>query len=235
VSDAPVPTIEITEPGPAPAIDLPRAVRAAFDRATAGDSALDPAVLEIDGMSGRKYRMFINNLIGSLPIARYLEVGSWAGSTLCAAIAGNKVTATAIDNWSQFGGPTKMFFTNLARFKGPDAKVSFLESDFRAVPWQHIGAHNVYLFDGPHGASDQCDGVAIALPALDARFVLVVDDWNWPSVREGTLKGIQNAGLRTELRIELRTTADNTHAPAPFVRQRSDWHNGYFIAVLAKA
>ena len=59
-------------------------------------------IYAVDGMSGLKYRYFINTLVGAVPNARYLEIGSWAGSTLCAAIHGNKVTAVAVDDWSQF-------------------------------------------------------------------------------------------------------------------------------------
>jgi hypothetical protein len=66
-------------------------------------------IYSIDGMSGTKYRFFINSLVRGLPDARYLEVGSWAGSTLCSAIHGNKVLAVAIDNWSEFGGPRDAF------------------------------------------------------------------------------------------------------------------------------
>ena len=94
-------------------------VELAFNRALAGDGKLAHDILSMAGMSGRKYRLFINNLIQTLVNARYLEVGVWAGSTLCSAIYQNRVRATAIDNWSQFNGPFKSFYQNLARFKGP--------------------------------------------------------------------------------------------------------------------
>ncbi len=92
-------------------------VRGALQRAIANDGKLPMEVLALQGMSGRKYRLFINNLIASIEDARYLEVGTWMGSTLCSAIHGNKVRALAIDNWSQFGGPVAQFLTNLSRFQ----------------------------------------------------------------------------------------------------------------------
>ena len=67
----------------------------------------------MDGMSGRKYRYLINNLVEGLPDARYLEVGSWAGSTACSAIYGNNVKATCIDDWSHWGGPKQQFLENM--------------------------------------------------------------------------------------------------------------------------
>jgi hypothetical protein len=204
----------------------------ALQRAIANDGKLPPEVLGVQGMSGRKYRLFINNLIGSIEDARYLEVGVWMGSTLCSAIHGNKVRAVAIDNWSQFGGPVSQFLMNLSRFKTADARVSFLESDFRAVDFGSLGRFNVYLFDGPHQLQDQRDGISFALPALDDHCVLIVDDWNWEQVRQGTTLAIREAGLTVDYMAEIRTTLDNTHAPV--AGPESDWHNGYFVAAVSK-
>ena len=207
-------------------------VKSALQRAFANDGTLSPDVLAMEGMSGRKYRLFVSNLIGSLEDARYLEVGVLKGSTLCSAIHGNTVRAVAIDNWSQFGGPMSEFLTNLARFKTAGARVSFLENDFRLVDFSSLGSHNVYLFDGPHSRQDQVDGVVLALPALDDQFVLIVDDWNWPEVREGTMAAVKAANLHIDHLIEIRTTLHGDHGP--LIGAAGDWHNGYFIAAVSK-
>jgi hypothetical protein len=216
--------------------ELSQVVRQALERALTGTTKLSPEVLAIAGMSGRKYRCFINNLVEQLPAPRYLEIGSWAGSTLCSAIFGNKVDAVAIDNWSQFGGPSDKFFAHLSKFKGT-ARVSFLEQDFRAVDYTGLGGtlgpFNVYLFDGPHTFKDQYDGVVITQPALVTPYVQIVDDWNWPNVRKGTLKAIADLGLRIEFMAQIRTSLDDQHAPPPN-GQNSDWHNGYCISVLSR-
>jgi hypothetical protein len=218
------------------AASLVASVRLALDRAVAGSCKLSPDVLGMEGLSGRRYRAFINNLIGSLPAPRYLEIGSWAGSTLCSALFGNKVEAVAIDNWSQFGGPYSRFFTNLAAFKG-DAHVSFVERDFRKINYASLGdvfgLFNVYLFDGPHEYQDQYDGLRYVQPAVDRCYVQIVDDWNWPAVRNGTSRAVEDLGLRTEFRVEIRTTLNDEHAPPP-VAEKSDWHNGYCISVLSQ-
>jgi len=207
------------------------------------EAALDTAVLKaeidssvgfysIEGMSGKKYRYFINSLVGSVPDARYLEIGSWAGSTLCSAIHGNKVWAVAIDNWSEFGGPKDLFMANVMNFKTPQAEVIFLESDFRKVDYHQMQrGFNIYLFDGPHSAQDQYDGLAMVLPALDKQFVFIVDDWNWDRVRLGSFAAIKKCGLKVLFSAEVRTSLDNTQ-PEPNVGKNSNWHNGYFISVL---
>jgi hypothetical protein len=208
------------------------------------DTALTAAVLHgefdttqgiysIAGMSGKRYRRFINQLVGSVNDARYLEVGSWAGSTLCSAIHGNKVWAVAIDNWSQFGGPKDAFIANVHRFKTAGSEVIFIESDFRKVDYRQMQrGFNIYLFDGPHTRQDQYDGLAMALPALDDRFVFIVDDWNWKPVRTGTKEAIEKCRLKVLYAAEVRTTLDETHTPV--AGGKSDWHNGYFISVLEK-
>jgi hypothetical protein len=195
-------------------------------------SQIDEQILNIDGMSGKKYRRFINNLIRSLDDPKYLEVGSWAGSTLCSAINRNRVRATAIDNWSQFGGPKDKFLENLNRFRTPKAYVNLIEDDFRRVDFSSIGEFTTYLFDGPHDFEDQYDGLKLALPCLEPRFVYIVDDWNWPQVRNGTIRAISDLGIKIDYSIEIRTTLDGTHAP--IAGRNSDWHNGYFISVLSK-
>jgi hypothetical protein len=201
----------------------------------------DIGIYSIDGMSGKKYRYFINQLVGSLDDPRYLEVGSWMGSTLCSAIHGNKVRATAIDNWSEFGGPKDAFMTNVRNFITPEANVTFIESDFRAIDYTRLPhTFNIYLFDGPHEAADQYDGLALALSCLDDYFIFIVDDWNWEKVRDGTLAAITKCELGVLYAAAIRTT-DHGGSPAHILPVKDwrtvrdfDWHNGYFIAVLAK-
>jgi glycosyltransferase involved in cell wall biosynthesis len=210
---------------------LTELVGAAFDQALVGEGKLSSEVAALEGMSGRKYRLFINNLIGSLADPRYLEIGVWQGATFCSAIYGNEVRALAIDNWAQFQGPYEKFFTNLGRAKGT-AKVSFLESDFRAVDYSAIGKFNIYFFDGPHQRDDQFDAIVLAQPALDDWFVLIVDDWNWLAVREGTLAAVAQTGLVLDYAIEVMTSLDGSQ---PELRDAaSEWHNGYLIAACSK-
>lgn len=212
--------------------DLRDLVRSCFTDALEYKGKLNDFVLNIDGMSGRKYRYFINNLMERIDNPRYLEVGSWAGSTLCSAIYGNNLRAVAVDNWSQFGGPAPLFFANVANCCSRTAIPSVICADFRKVDFKALGIFNVYLFDGPHEYQDQYDGLAVALDALTEEFVFIVDDWNWAQVRDGTFDVIRNLNLDILYRIEVRTTQDNTHAPV--FGKESDWHNGYFISVLKK-
>ena len=206
-------------------------------------TGLDPdsGIYSIDGMSGKNYRYFINTLVRAVPDPRYLEIGSWLGSTLCSAVHGNKVTAYAIDNWSEFGGPKEKFLANLQKFLTLEAHATFIESDFRTVDYSRIPEKfNIYLFDGPHEEEDQYRGLASPLPCLADQFVFIVDDWNWRRVRTGTLAAIGHCGLTVLYAAQIRTTHDDLSPPhllpvKDFREVRNfEWHNGYFISVLEK-
>ena len=188
----------------------------------------------MDGASGKKYRYFINNLIGSLDDARYLEVGTWAGSTACSALYGNKVKTICIDNWSEFGGPKNLFFSNIDKIKSEDIDFSFIESDFNAVDYTGIGKFNVYMYDGDHSRENQYNGISKVLPALDDTFLLIVDDWNWERVRFGTFDAINDNSLKVISSIEIKTLQQEVWWAPDINGPYSDWHNGYFIALIKK-
>lgn len=207
-------------------------VTRAFARAIIRDSKLPQAIRDIPGMSGQLYRSFINNLVEAHAEARYLEVGSWAGSTATAALYGNAARCVCVDNWSQFGGPKDVFFGNIQKVLSEKTDFTFIEADFGKLDFHRLGAFNIYMFDGPHGEAEQYDGVMRAQPALEKTHILIVDDWNWPQVREGTFRALVDSKCTIQSWIEVRTTLDDSHAKIAFTA--SDWHNGYFIAVVEK-
>jgi hypothetical protein len=61
------------------------------------------------------------------------------------------------------------------------------------------------------------------VPCLDNEFIYLVDDWNHPPVREGTLKSIKDNKLKILYQKEIFTSSNN-----PI----NDWHNGISIFVF---
>jgi hypothetical protein len=229
---AAMPPVHVTVTGTPDKHMLASKLSAAFNDAMAGIGKLDERAFQVPGMSGKKFRMCLNNLIGSLDDARYLEIGVHIGGTLCSAISQNRVTVTAIDNWSLYGRGGIDCFFNVAKFRGVEAKISVLERDFREIDYATIGKFNVYFFDGPHEEQDQYDGATMPQPAWDPTCILIVDDWNWDKVRNGTLRGLRDSGVTLEYSIALRTSLDGS---TPAVQTTfSDWHNGLFLAVVSK-
>jgi hypothetical protein len=215
-----------------PASPTHQLVTKAFARALAHDSKLPPTIRDIYGMSGQLYRSFINNLVEGHDHARYLEIGSWAGSTATAALYGNTAKCICVDDWSQFGSTKEVFFANIELVLSDAVDFKFIEQDFRTVDYTTLGKFNIYMFDGPHAEIDQYDGIVTVQSALEKSYILIVDDWNWLSAREGTLRALVDTNSRIESWIEVRTTFDNTH-PC-ITAEATDWHNGYLIALIEK-
>ena len=115
----------------------------AFRTSMALDNDLPNHVMNLQGMSGRKYRRFINRLVNATPDAAYLEIGSWSGSTACAAIAENSIRVTCIDNWSQFGGLKAEFERNIGSVLSTRTDFRFIESDFRSINYRELGTFNI--------------------------------------------------------------------------------------------
>jgi len=205
-----------------------RNILTAFTSSIDSKHKLSQNVINMKGMSGTKYRYWINNFVSLQKNSRYLEIGSWRGSTACSAMLGNKLSLTCIDNWSEFLAPKKNFLKNIKMCENSESEFKFIESDFRSVDYQSIGKFDIYLFDGPHLEKDQYDGIQLALPALDETFTLIVDDWNWEQVRDGTNRALNDLGINTHCSITITTNAN------PHWMEATDWHNGYFIALCSK-
>jgi hypothetical protein len=198
--------------------------------------------LSIDGMSGKMTRKFFNNL-GSFVNIRYLEVGSYKGSTMCSLLENNLVDkCTCIDNWCQFNGPKNQFISNINKFKGNNNVVihemhCFHNSKFgpntvgQPKP-NELGKYNIYFYDGHHTEDSQYMGLYHYLPAMDETFIFICDDWNWEKVRKGTYRAIEDAKLKVLYKKEIRLTDDDSHSPSP--ERENTWWNGLGVFVLKK-
>ena len=208
------------------------AIRSAFDDALAGRGKLTEDVFGVLGFSGRKIRLFINNLIHNIEQAAYVEIGVYGGASFISALFGNEVRALGIDDWSWPGSQRNLFFQKLSELSGAGNTISLLDMDFRSVDFAGLGPFNVLFYDGSHDEKDQYDGVKLPQPALATEHVLIVDDWNWEHVRRGTLEALHDIGATIEASIEVRTTLDNTLPD--YAGAFSDWHNGLFLAAVRK-
>jgi len=195
-------------------------IKRALEKALLDQSKLPDEILKMQGMSGRKYRKFVNTLVGLTKNARYLETGSHAGSTACSAIYGNEVQMTNIDIWSE-GSSKEEFVNNVKQWTNGKISINTIQEDFRSVDYASLPKHNIYLFDGPHAEQDQYDGVKVALPCLDDTFILIVDDCNSYHIRTGTQNAIKDCNLNVVCSVEILSSEDgsqphpNCHGPSP--------------------
>lgn len=225
------PECTITTQGSIGTNALSSAMQSAFESALREETKLPDPIFLVDGFSGRKFRMFLNNLFSLIDNPRYLEVGVFKGGSFIPAVYGNMMTATALDNWAWEGSDINRFKAYLQEF-GESATVTVINKDFREVDYSLMGPFNVLFYDGSHAEKDQLDGVRLPAPAMDDQYIAIVDDWNFDRVRKGTFDGFDQAQCRIDHMIELRTS-QNGALPARR-GPKSDWHNGMFAAVVSK-
>ena len=205
-------------------------VETSFQNAENNVSKITDDIINMDGMSGTKTRHFYNNLLNTED-ARYLEIGTWKGSSVCSAMCNNKAKFVCIDNWSEFGGPKSEFLINFEKFNG-DNDAHFIENDCYNVDVSTLSKFNIYMYDGNHTNESHYKALLHYYDCLDDIFIFIVDDWNWHDVRDGTFKSIQRLNLKVLYEREIRLTWDNSHTPQPQASQT--WHNGIYVAVLQK-
>ena len=202
----------------------------AFQNAENNISKITNDIINMEGMTGTKTRHFYNNLLNT-ENARYLEIGTWKGSSVCSAMCGNKAKVICIDNWSEFGGPKSEFLVNFKKFKGKN-EAYFIENDCYKVDVSILPKFNIYMYDGNHTEDSHYKALLHYYNCLDDVFIFIVDDWNWKYVRDGTINSIQKLNLKVLYEKEVRLTWDNSHTPQPQASQT--WWNGIYVAILQK-
>jgi len=218
-----------------------------------GQSKLTSFHLGVEGMSSMKGRHMLNNLLGlkvwrdhAAVRTRYLEVGSWRGSTLCAATFSNDVEAVAIENFAQFNDLSfgrdrrpirESLMSNLQisrAFSKPQFDVSVIDRDCFTVDARQLGTpFDVYLYDGEHTYDAQYKAFTHFAPALADTFIAVVDDYrNLPEdgVHQATQQAFKDLGWKVEKEWFLWDACDGTDMG----RQKDGWWNGVYVAVVSK-
>ncbi len=205
-------------------------VEKSFENAENGISKINDKIINMDGMTGTKTRHFYNNLL-NFEDARYLEIGTWKGSSVCSAMCGNNAKIICIDNWSEFGGPKNEFLQNFQEFKGNN-NAQFIEMNCFKVDTKNLPKFNIYMYDGNHSYDSHYKALKHYVNNLDNMFIFIVDDWNWQQVRDATYKSIKNLNLEILYEKEIRLTNDNTHTPKEI--GKVSWWNGIYVAILQK-
>lgn len=200
-------------------------IEKAISDALLNKSKLDNATFEIGGFTSPAIRHLMNNL-GAIS-KNYFEIGTHMGSLTLATLYNNKhLSSTVCDNWTEFenGGKSKEeFYNNIERYyeSGNITLPTVLEQDCFEIPDWVKKALNIdlYLYDGGHGYEEQYKGVKDFVEAMQDTFVLVVDDFNWSQVEQGTYQAIKDSGVKTEFHWWL---------------DGPEWHNGIGLFLLNK-
>jgi predicted O-methyltransferase YrrM len=169
------------------------------------DERFADVLAHVPGLTRPNNLALLNTAASKLPAGEtYVEVGSFRGTSLIAAMLGNEGKAfIAIDDFSMRDASRRALEENLRRFGLEDATI--LEGDAfdilrdDAFPPESVG---VYYYDAAHTYEQQLDGLRLAEPYLAPRALLIVDDTDWDFVAEAT-RDYLTMEPRAELILEL--------------------------------
>lgn len=204
------------------------------------DLTLNEELLQYPGMTGTKTRHLYNNICNlysrkGIPV-RYLEIGTWYGSSSIAMLFKNHIEDSLfIDNWAQFGGYKSKFIEAVEKYKTNSSKYNFIESDCwkvdtKVLPQKYF---NIYLYDGDHSELDQYQALAYYINVLQDTFIFLVDDWNFLHVHDGTLRAIRELNLTVNFRHEIFISPEQLTGMPNHEGKKTFW-NGCGIFVLTK-
>lgn len=212
--------------------DYKRHVDQSITRALNHDSAIDESVLGLTGFSTGVMRRLVSNLTHLTkdnPV--YLEIGLFAGASICSAMSNNPLlTAIGIDNFSQdFGRPEvrQELIVNFDRYAPDCHSASMRDTDCFQVDPASLPKTDILFFDGEHSQESQTKALPHFLPAMQDTFIFMVDDTNWIPVSEGTRLGFQ--ALRKKIRIEHQRELSGSQ-----LNDDPIWHNGVCVYVCSK-
>jgi len=194
---------------------LTKHVIKALNKANTFDTKLPRGILDLEGMSGIKTRIFYNELC-SLTFedrkTNYLEVGVWKGSSTCSALYGNdNLNTYVIENWSEFGGPKNDFETNMKTFVG-DAQVTIIEDNFTTFDVSRIRDKiDLYLYDGEHSEESHFLAIEKIWPLLADESIFIVDDWNFPEIQRATRRALKGKTVLEEFIVTYNTDLNHPH------------------------
>jgi predicted O-methyltransferase YrrM len=189
---------------------------------------------DVAGMASIKKLRLLNLAVSLLPQDRfecYLEIGTYRGKSLIAALDGNPGRpAIACDNFSEFEEPSfpqnqAILEKNIARY-GLAEQVQFFDSDFRSLlqTWREkkLPRIGVYFYDGAHDEESQCLAIQMAEEYLADQAIVIIDDWRFESdspsgAQAGTKRAIEASKNKWDLVRVL---------PASYNGDLEQWWNG---------
>jgi len=191
--------------------------------------------LHLQGMSSKRVRIFLNEIVTSY--SNYLEVGVWRGSTFVSALyENNPKFSCAIDNFSLHGTPSNIFKEN-CRLNNINNYILFEEDSFSLSSEQknQLKDINIYFYDGDHTEEGQEKAITYFYDNLASEFIFIVDDWKHVPARTGTKNAFEKTNLKIVKEWELQGADKRLHNTNPkTLKEDNLWWNGLYVAVCKK-
>lgn len=191
-------------------------------------SKLEYPVIEVPSFTSTKIRHLLNNL-GAIS-SSYLECGTHKGGHFCSVLYKNDIKdAVALDDYSEFyvNGETKEeCLANINRYAPKHTRWSLFEQDCFTAKFHPKLKFDLYNYDAQHTESAQQRAMTHFVDNLADECIVVVDDWAFNGVEDGTRMGIRLAGM--EVLFESVMLTPEGALP------EDNWHNGFAVFLLKK-
>jgi hypothetical protein len=214
---------------------LIKVVKDAYSKSVRRESKVPVELLRTEAMSGELTRHFYNNLLSSSEVHRFLEIGTWQGITLiCGMYKNSHIECYAVDNWSQFNGDMNTVITNCTKWHTNGEHIHLIEGDcfddstISRVP----NGIDMFIFDSDHSLESHTNSLVKYIEKCSDEFIFIVDDWNWPDVRNGTYESMKQSNIDILYELEIRTTWNDKHTPLDDAKE--NWWNGLYCVVCKK-
>ena len=168
------------------------------------DRRFAPILTAVDGLA-RENNLALLNLAASLlaPGESYVEVGSFKGLSLIAAMLGNTGEFVGIDDFSMREGSRALLEANLRRYRLGSHTIlkgdAFTLLRGGALRGRRVG---VYYYDAAHDYRSQLEALRLVEPHLVDGALLIVDDTDWPQVARA-LRDYRRSQPRARLLVEV--------------------------------
>jgi len=197
------------------------------------DYYLPELIYRHHGLTSPKSQTFLNQLCrgGKLKV---LELGCYAGASSLAMLFNNDVELTVVDNWSAvedrpanesipytpIENPREIFLSLV-----DNLNVDVIEGDIFDV---EVNLNliqkrfDIIFYDGPHNLELILGFMMLYAPLFKPGTILVIDDYNFPSVQMGVEIGLDELGLSTVYKKEILTDGES----------KNDFWNGLGIFIF---
>ena len=184
--------------------ELPRLFERFPESPLPRDRRFEEVLEAVPGLARENNLALLNLAAGLLgPGESYVEVGSYRGTSLVAAMLGNDGEFVAIDDFSFDEATQAGLEASLERFGLEGATIlagdAFELLEKGALEGRSVG---VYYYDAAHDYESQLRGLQLVEPHLAREALLVVDDSDWDEVRHATADYL-NGQAKAELIFDI--------------------------------
>jgi len=183
-------------------------------------SGVPTAYNNIEGPTSPRVQTLINNLAQG--ITTYLEIGSYAGATGCAALKDNLLNAYFVDSWSDTD--LEKFEKNIITYKG-DSNIEIINSTPLAVDMTQIKHPIQFLmYNGSANFDDTYETIMYYYNVFASETILVINNANQHTTMAAATKALVDCDALVTFEKLLLNSPNN----------RQEWWDGVVVMMVRK-